>query len=452
MKNNSNFKKGTKISLLLLGASLLIGGNLTYKNEDKTNIFIDEKSDIVLDNAKEKIASEVYTATFYKDGDVYSTVSYTKENYMDKVAPTLPKAKDGHYGYWYPQVDFSIFEDTYYDYMETLEYQVKYGSLKYESGNFVSTKDNTIGIHHEKELTNGVISLDLTKVGGGDSGIVFGLTYLNEEPQTFWEISGVSYYFLYHSNANALVLSKVTDGKYKTLYTIASNVTTYPASIKVSIDDNFIQCFINDNCLIKYTDENKLEGTGIGFRLGKNGSYISNFYISNTPLKEAEDIKGYFLASGKATLNNTTITFSENNTLLYSKYNPIYNREYQAVIKPTNSSKVGFIFGLDTKGETSFYEDKVSYYRYIISETGKLLLEYVDNSSVTTIFNSYQIANFDNAISYHLSIAFINDTVYCYLNQYSVYTYKAPISFFETYHGFISSFSGATIQKLGGTY
>lgn len=451
MKNNSNFKKYMKYSALILGVLLMSGGNYNY-SLNNSNILIDENEHILVETKKENIEKDSYTATFYKDGDVYTTISYTKENYMNQVVPTLPKAREGHYGYWYPQVDFSVFEDTYYDYMESLEFQVKYGSLKYESPNFVSLKDNTIGIHHEKHLTNGVISLDLTKVGGGDSGIVFGLTYLEEEVQSFWEVTGVSYYFLYHSNANALVLSKVTDGKYKTLVSIASNVTTSPMSLKVSIDDNYIQCFIDDNCLIKYTDENKLEGNGIGFRLGKNGSSITNFVTSNEPLGEAEDIKGYYIASGKATANNTIINFTENNTLIYSKKNPIYNREYQAVVKPINGSKVGFVFGLKTNEETSFYEDKVSYYRYVISETGKLVVEYVDNNEVITIFDSHQLVNFDNTLGYHLSISFIGKKVNCYLNQKLIYTYNASSTFYQTYYGFISSVSGASLQKLGGEY
>lgn len=451
MYNNSKLKKSSKFLTLLLSSFLVMGGSLftTFSNEN--NIVIDESKRDIVETKKENNESNTYRATFYVEGEVYSVVEYTKDNYMDKEAPSLPTPKPGHINYWYPQVDFSIFEDTYYDLMESLEFKVKSGSIKYENASFVSTKDNALAVHHNKVLSNGVISLDLNKVVGGDSGIVFGVTYHNEEPQAFWEVEGVSYYFLYHSNANNLVLSKITNGKYKTLVSVPSS-SAANMNLQVSIDDNFIQCIVNNACLIKYEDQEKLTGNGIGFRLGKTGTSVSNFSTSHEPLKELEDVVGYFVASGRATADETKVNLLDNNTLVYSKRNPIYNREYQALIKPTNSTKVGFVFGLDTKNETEFFEDKVSYFRYVINETGKLVLEHVNNGNVTTLFDKYQLMNYAPANTYHLSIGFIGNKVNCYLNQNLIYTYNASSTFYQTYHGFTSSIGGATITKLGGAY
>ena len=450
MNNNSKLKKSSRFLTLLLSSFLVMGGSLFTTFSDENNIVIDESKRDIVETKKENNESNTYRATFYVEGEVYSVVEYTKDNYMEKVAPTLPSAKPGHYNYWYPAVDFSIFEDTYYDLMESLEFQVKAGSLDYQGGEFVALKDNTIGVYHSDKLSEGVISLNLNK-SSGDAGIIFGLTYLNEEPQSFWETEGVSYYFLYHSNANALVLSKITNGKYKTLVNVATTITG-SAELKVSIEDNFIQCIIDDNCLIKYHDEEVLTGNGIGFRLGKTGASVSNFSTSHEPLKELEDVVGYFVASGRATADETKVNLLDNNTLVYSKRNPIYNREYQALIKPTNSTKVGFVFGLDTKGEESFYEDKVSYYRYVIDQVGKLHLEYVNNGTITSLFDTYQINSFAASSIYHLSINFIGKKVMCYFNQNLIYTYNASSTFYQSYHGFTSSIGGATITKLGGAY
>lgn len=415
----------TVISFVAIGQKNVVQFSLNNETQESQN----------LDN------DGSYTATFYVDGSVYEQITYTKEDYKTKVAPELPSPKVDHFNYWYPNVDFSIFEDTKYDCMETLSFGLRHGGMKYSENEFISTADSTLGIYQNKQITDGTISTTLTKsVKTEDSGIVFGLTYKGDKKEAFWEDEDVSYYLFFYSQNNSAVLSKIDCGAYYPLVSKQTGLSDLTVDLKVSIDNGFIQCFVNDVCYIKYEETNMLSGNEVGMRLGKANSSFKNYVVSNIPEPEADDIPGFIIENGNASMSGNKITIAADNTLLLARKSPIYNREYRAAIVANIEQNVGMVFGYnDLDG---------SYYFYHINEEGYLVLSYFDGEAMSTIYSSYKLKTYSITKSYTFSIGFINNKVNCLLNGNIIYKYTNNETFVGTLYGFMSELKGSTITIM----
>lgn len=126
----------------------------------------------------------------------------------------------------------------------------------------------------------GTYSADVIN-NGTDSGIIFGLTASNS---TFWEGSGISYYFFFVSMSGAAYLGKTDNGTWSALSTpsISGWNATTKYNVKVIFKGNKILGFINGKHMITYTDASPLNGTGWGIRVGGTGATIENLQISSS--------------------------------------------------------------------------------------------------------------------------------------------------------------------------
>ncbi|MCQ2814919.1 MAG: hypothetical protein MJ227_01295 [Bacilli bacterium] len=381
-----------------------------------------------------------YNATFYIDGEVSTVITYNEDNYFEKVVPELPKAEEGYFNYWLPEVDFSKFYDCNYDMMTSLDVRCKKGAFDYVDNSYVSLSDNTFGISNSVKLTSGMLTAHFTKsTAKEDTGIVFGITFDDDEPGSFWENVGVSYYFFYLNQNGAAVLSKVNNGKYKTLVNVAQASSLVDYELTVLINNNDIKCLVNGVECINYTDDNFLTGDEVGFRLHKTGAKIKN--LGNTIKSD------YEIASGNIIVSGDTITTISDKTLVYKRTDSIYNTTYSCYVKSNVNQQAGFIFGLNSEVSGKFYEDNATYFSYYINENGYVVLEKFVNGNKTIIENSFAIPAYLPSNTYQLSMTIVSNRLRLKIDGTSTYSYTNDVSFAGTLLGFKASLAGAVFSR-----
>ena len=167
-----------------------------------------------------------------------------------------------------------------YDYTNAV-LTAKNGNCNVVDGVYTTTGNSSIyaNISPETQFPYGTISADVMN-NGSDSGLIFGLS---SNKNTFWEGSGISYYFAFISYEGNLFLGRTNNGTWDTLsyVKIAGFDQTATYNLKVLYRVEKIILFVNDVPLLSYRTDEPLTGTGWGIRTGVAGAVISNVKISN---------------------------------------------------------------------------------------------------------------------------------------------------------------------------
>ena len=201
--------------------------------------------------------------------------------------PFIPSIEDDE-----PFVDMEESRDfsKQYDY-QYADLTLKYGKFDVSNGVYTATKESTLYAHTSgaAPFPYGTISADVMN-NGSDSGIVFGLS---SNKSTYWEGSGVSYYFAFISYEGILFLGRTDNGTWSSLaYTdIVGFDQSKTYNLKVLYRVDKIILFLDDVPMVYFRTEKPLIGTGWGIRAGAVGAQISNIVVSNKVTVEQEGLR-----------------------------------------------------------------------------------------------------------------------------------------------------------------
>ena len=400
-----------------------------------------------------------YTATFKVDGEKVDEVLYTIENYSEKEIPEVP-SKTHYIGRWSPEVDFSLLEDREYNAIYELDLKMKSGNFTYDN-QYVASSDNSLAISKEVTMANGTLSTNMKKsTGAEDSGIVFGITYDNEELDSYWEGNGVSYYFFFININNCAYLAKSDNGEWKQLGRVEqvlnyNEESEYPLS--VSFEDGYISCFVGEECLIKYKDSNPLTGTQVGFRAQKAGTTYTDLVVSETVKKDSRDVvSGYTVTNGAALEENGTIRTTVGNTILVDERLAAENgKRYTTNYKASVNQDAGIIVGLKDEGYRMFWEEantSMEYYFFFINNAGILILAKVGSTTNdgvwTTVADNNNIKDFDPNKTYELGAEIEDTVIKCYVDGMLVHTYDTGRSLVGNMFGLRAAVAGAEFSPI----
>ena len=191
--------------------------------------------------------------------------------------PFIPSIEDDE-----PFVDMEESRDfsKQYDYQHA-DLTMRYGKFDISNSIYTATNASTLYAHTSSyaPFPYGTISADIMN-NGSDSGIVFGLS---SSKSTYWEGSGVSYYFAFISYEGILFLGKTDNGTWSSLaYTdIVGFDQSKTYNLKVLYRVDKIILFLDDVPMVYFRTEKPLIGTGWGIRTGAVGAQISNVVVSN---------------------------------------------------------------------------------------------------------------------------------------------------------------------------
>ena len=146
-----------------------------------------------------------------------------------------------------------------------------------------STVYNSVAVHKGTELAAGTVKADVFLPEKQQVGILVGYSAADN-----------SYYKLAVTYEKKLLLSKVQNGKEKQLKATslsAMGIGPYgSAEIRAVFCDGVIYGYLNDKCLIAYTDAQPLTGTGVGVFAGAPDNTILNFQTSTVCAPDKADI------------------------------------------------------------------------------------------------------------------------------------------------------------------
>lgn len=148
-------------------------------------------------------------------------------------------------------------------------------------GNYVTTGANSMAVSTTESapFPYGTITCSVKTKTNTDSGIVFGL---NSNVSSFWEGSGISYYFFFLGRDGTAYLGKTDNGIWAECHvvTYAFNANDF-YRLKVVYIGNKICCYVNDELMFGIRDNNSLKGTRYGVRSGASGVEFKDLTITN---------------------------------------------------------------------------------------------------------------------------------------------------------------------------
>ena len=334
-------------------------------------------------------------------------------------------------------------------------YSIKHGSYKYENSKYIAENDS-IAVSNTLSMSNGTLSTTMKKsMANEDSGIIFGVTYKENELDRYWEADGVSYYYFFVNVNNCAYLAKSDNGQWKQLGRV-EGINGYNADgeypLSVSFENGLISCFVGNECLIKYQDSNPLTGTGVGYRAQKAGTYYSALTVSDTVRKDDRDvIDGNTVAHGSAILESGNIKTTSGNTIvidndLRMEEGKVYTTSYKSGVRQDG----GIIIGLKDEGYRSFWEEgwtSMEYYFFFINFDGILILSRVgstnDQGVWTTVADNNNIKDFDPTKTYNLGVEVVGTTLKCYVDGMLVHTYDTGRQIVGNMLGYRAAQAGA---------
>ena len=205
------------------------------------------------------------------------------EEYVDEPQPVIPNPPFiPEFEDTDPFIDMEISRDfsQRYDYTDATLTGIR-GSFDISDGVYTANADSALYVNMDSNtpFPYGTISASV-KTNGGDTGVVFGLS---SNYDTFWEGSGVSYYFLFVSLGGYVYLGRTVDGGWSEL--ARTKINGYNAQITYNIKVIYlidkIIVYLDDVYQFSYRVSEPLSGTGWGIRTGINGAVISNVKISS---------------------------------------------------------------------------------------------------------------------------------------------------------------------------
>lgn len=147
------------------------------------------------------------------------------------------------------------------------------------SGTTMTSNGGALSVNENADFDEGTIEVTVTASSSTDSGIVFGLT--GNGKASYWEDTGVSYYFFFLSQRGEAFLGKVNNG-WTTLD--SRKVTGVTAGqdykLKIVLSGTEVWCYVNDKIYLIFSERNFLQGKGVGIRTGASGISFKNFTVS----------------------------------------------------------------------------------------------------------------------------------------------------------------------------
>ena len=181
-------------------------------------------------------------------------------------------------------IDEVPYDKTVYDY-SSMSFKTVHGAFSSTSTTYTASSNDSMAINTNSTspFTHGTYSVDITIPTAGDSGIVFGLSYRNQE--TFWEGGSIAYYFFFINSDGIAYLGKTNNGAWTALKTVEGYKSiigkSTPTNLKVLFYGDKIICFVNNSIVIAVRDRNYLTGSGFGFRLAKSSVSVTNIFASS---------------------------------------------------------------------------------------------------------------------------------------------------------------------------
>ena len=147
------------------------------------------------------------------------------------------------------------------------------GAYTLTDGTFVATEDNAFGYITNRSVSEGSAEFVMTSTADSCAGLVFALSD-----------DMASYYFLGVNNLapRQFVLMKHENGEdvlLKASY-MSQHKHSYVYELRVELFGSKIMCFNDGQLYLTYTDENRLEGTKIGFKSGLKDTSFADFELS----------------------------------------------------------------------------------------------------------------------------------------------------------------------------
>lgn len=189
----------------------------------------------------------------------------------------IPDIEDSDSSFEIPDFD----DSTKYPYdNDHISYEIANGNATNDSNIFTSLNENTLIVSSNTSsiFPYGTFEATITK-NSFDTGLVFGLS---SNQNKFWEGINVSYYFFFLSKDNTAYLGKTDNGQWSALQVNNYNYSindTY--TIRIIYQSNKICCYIDNNLVVAYRDNNKLTGARFGFRSGGSNVTFSDIYLTN---------------------------------------------------------------------------------------------------------------------------------------------------------------------------
>jgi len=192
---------------------------------------------------------------------------------------------------WTPDIldrDEQYVEGTYDD---SVKYDYSATNLKIRAISGACTEAQGTGTHPDLTVTSGLtiglgnvafpygtFSCDVTTVANGDSGIIF---CQDATVPSFWE-DGANYYFYFISVDGRIYLSKVVEGKWSAIESVAVTFDrTQSQNLKVVLKNGRITCYFNGELIIDLKEKKPLTGTGFGIRAATSGAVFANIAVTN---------------------------------------------------------------------------------------------------------------------------------------------------------------------------
>ena len=147
------------------------------------------------------------------------------------------------------------------------------GDFDMENACALSKTENNMFVVTNDRMASGKITATFQAPAQyvNDNGIIFGMVENTNEQYTFWE-DGPMYYFLFVSDDATLYLAKVNyDGNPWTELQVSAPIDNYAHGDIVTISVEFdgegsIDCYVNDECMIYYYDDDWSGGSMYGIR------------------------------------------------------------------------------------------------------------------------------------------------------------------------------------------
>ena len=302
-------------------------------------------------------------------------------------------------------------------------YNIASGNYSYDAQNdiYTSESSNSLAVHKSDEMRNGTYSADmyLNKIDG-DNGIIFQVK--ESETGLFWEGTGVRYYFFFINLHGEALLAKTNNGLWTHIKNVSCSLKVQDwNNLKVVVNNNKITCFLNGIKVIEHT-EALYSTIGVGLRSGVSGVKYKNIQVSDSldVTETGPKIEGYQTVKGFFDYHNVEKTQIKANVvapgaMLVKENTTISNGTIKLKLKANSKADNGITFRINDNGNTSYWEEGVSYYFFFISLNGTAYLGRVNNGWSNLGENS--IVNYDVNKEYELKVVMNGDNIKCYVDN-----------------------------------
>lgn len=330
-------------------------------------------------------------------------------------------------------------------------YMINSGTfLKNDDGTYTASSANSLMTLSEVGFTQGTITATMKTPSFSDNGIVFGLSATDA---LFWE-SGASYYFFFINRDSNAFLGKVVNGTWNTIQ-VSSNVagfaTDKTVNLRVVIIGNTIYGLIDDTVYITYTDSSFLTGTRIGLRAGAEGVTFSSLTTSESTIVDTKDepgeiISGFSTVSGGFKNDNGYVATAQSSLMIKSDAT-LDRGTLNVDVMALRLNQYGLVFGLASASDT-FYENSASYYQLMINTGHELVLDRVENGTITNLSTRLLTAGYSVNSKYNLKVSFEEGLIKGYFEDKLLILFQDDNPLSGTQYGIKSLFKGTTFSSL----